>query len=251
MAGKIRKAFDHIKADSQLKESTKQFISEKSIDKVILARHHQTLHKKFAIICMAIVLAAGINGYLWIRTPVSYISIDVNPSIELALNRFDRVVSVTAYNTEGKEVIKNLPLKGKIYTSAIDTIVESEIMNIYLTEESELIFTIAAENSHENGINTGIKNCCGHSGHNSQSVTANTDIVPDAHKNGLSLGKYYAYLQLLQYDNTITIKDCQDMSMSEIHGLITEHEHNTGNTDTDNGCSSGTTEGHHHTEHHN
>lgn len=250
MAGKIHKAFEYIKADSQLKESTKQFISDKSTNKTTPAHHHHPLQKRVAIICMIVVLATGINGYLWVENPVSYISIDVNPSIELVLNRFDRVVSVTAYNTEGEEVIKNLSLKWKIYTSAIDTIVESETMSLYLTEESELIFTVAAKNSHESRINAGIKTSCGHSGHNSQSVTADTKIVPDAHNSGLSLGKYYAYLQLVQYDNTITIKDCRDMSMSEIHGLVAEHEHNTGHTTTDNEDNSGITEEYHHKENH-
>lgn len=226
MAGKIHNAFDNIKANSQLKQSTKQFISEKHNNKIPPARL-PGLQKKFAIICIVLLIAAGINGYLWVKTPVSYISIDVNPSIELALNRFDRVLSVTAYNTEGEEVIKNLELKGKIYTSAIDTIVESKAMNIYLTEQSGLIFTIAANSSHGNSINTGVKNSCGHSGHSCHSVTTDTSIVQDAHGNGLSIGKYYAYLLLVQYDSTITIDDCHHMSMSEIQGLIAEgHQHN-------------------------
>ena len=253
MAGKIHNAFDNIKANSQLKQATKQFISEKYNDITLLVRRRPVLQKRFAIICMALIIVAGVNGYLWVKTPVSYISIDVNPSIELALNRFDRVVSVTAYNSEGEEVIKDLPLKGKIYTSAIDTIVESKTMNIYLTENSELIFTIAAQSSHESKINTGVKNRCGHTGHNSQSVTTDTGIVQDAHNCGLSIGKYYAYLQLVQYDDTITTDDCHNMSMSEIQRLITGHGHNTDNTDTNNGCSSDNsciTEGHHHEENH-
>ena len=36
MAGKIHNAFDNIKANSQLKQSTKQFISEKYNDKTLL-----------------------------------------------------------------------------------------------------------------------------------------------------------------------------------------------------------------------
>lgn len=253
MAGKIHNAFDNIKANSQLKQSTKQFISEKHNEKILHARCRPGLQKRFATVCIALVIVAVINGYLWIKTPVSYISIDVNPSIELALDRFDKVLSVTAYNAEGKEVIKDLQLKGKIYTSAINTIIESQTMNIYLTEKSELIFTIAAKNSHGSSIKTGVKNSCGHSGHNSQSITTNTGIVQEAHDNGLSIGKYYAYLQLVQYDNTITTGDCHNMSMSEIQGLITEHMHNTGNTDTNNGCSSNNgciIEEHHHEGNH-
>ena len=52
-------------------------------------------------------------GYSWVQRPVSYVSIDVNPSIELALNRFDRVVYAAAYNLEGEEILNGLSLKGK------------------------------------------------------------------------------------------------------------------------------------------
>ena len=30
-------------------------------------------------------------------TPTAYISIDINPSLELGINRFDRIVSVEGY----------------------------------------------------------------------------------------------------------------------------------------------------------
>ena len=232
LTDKIHKAFDNIKADNRLKESTKQFLLANRKNKTSLAlAKRPALQNKFAIACLAIVLAAGIRGYLWIQSPVSYISIDVNPSIELALNRFDRVVSVTAYNPEGEEILQDLSLKGKIYTAAIDEIVENQAMDIYITEDSEFIFTIAANNSHENNISTGVQRCCGHSGHSSHSISADPGIVPQAHDNGLSFGKYYAYLQLVQYDDTITVDDCRDMSMSEIYRLITMYEYNTGYTD--------------------
>lgn len=133
MTDKIHKAFDNIKADNRLKESTKQFLLANRKNKTSLAlAKRPALQNKFAIACLAIVLAAGIRGYLWIQSPVSYISIDVNPSIELALNRFDRVVSVTAYNPEGEEILQDLSLKGKIYTAAIDEIVENQAMDIYI-----------------------------------------------------------------------------------------------------------------------
>lgn len=252
MTDKIHKAFDSIKADHQLKESTKEFLSANRKNKTSLAlNRHMALRNKFAIACLAIVLAAGIRGYLWLQSPVSYISIDVNPSIELALNRFDRVVSVTAYNPEGEEILKYLSLKGKIYTDAIDEIVENQVMDTYITEESGLIFTIAANNSHESNISTGVQRCCGHSGHNSHSVSADLSIIKQAHDNGLSFGKYYAYLQLVQYDDTITVDDCRDMSMSEIYDLITIYGYDAGYTDPyiDNTGNSGCHQshgGHHH-----
>lgn len=224
MANKIHDAFDSIKADPQLVEAAKQTILKKYRKKQHWI-HRSVFQGALATVCMALVLAAGIGGYSWIQTPVSYVSIDVNPSIELALNRIDRVVSVTAFNAEGAKILKDLSLKGQKYTDAIDRIVESSDMRAYLTDKSELVFTVAADSSRESELKAGVEQCSGHIEHKSESVSADIEVVPQAHDHGLSLGKYYAYLQLNQYDESVTVDECRDMSMAEIHGLISEHEH--------------------------
>ncbi len=224
MANRIYDAFDSIKAQPRLVESTKQFLSEKH-RKETRPVHSRVFRRMFIAVCMAFALAAGIGGYSWFQEPVSYVSIDVNPSIELALNRFNRVVSMAAYNAEGEEILKSLSLKGKKYTDAICLIAGSKAMDAYLTDESELVFTVAADNRRESELKSGVESCSSHIGHKSQSVSADIGIVSQAHDNGFSLGKYCAYLQLAQYDDTVTVDGCRDMSMSEMHGLISEHEH--------------------------
>ncbi|MCI8509486.1 MAG: hypothetical protein HFJ06_13140 [Lachnospiraceae bacterium] len=222
---KIQDAFDSVKADTRLKESTKQFLFANRTPKSHSV--HQRILPKIAVIaCMILIFASGITGYRWIQIPVSYISIDVNPSIELTLNRFDRVLSATAYNAEGQEILENLSLNWKKYADAVNLIVESKNMANYLTEESELIFTIAADPDRNGRLTKTVKSISGHAGHRCQSYHTDTEIVPEAHDNGLSLGKYYAYLQLYQYDGSITVDDCKDMSTSEIHCLTKEHEQN-------------------------
>ena len=73
MANRIHDAFDSIQADDRLKETTKQFIQARAGKKsrfIYRAAFQGTL--MFA--CMALVLAAGISGYSWIFTPVSYVN---------------------------------------------------------------------------------------------------------------------------------------------------------------------------------
>lgn len=105
MENKVQNAFDSIKADSGLKETTKELLSQKR-EKRNRLFHYRKIQKTFAAVCGILLLAVGIGSFWWIQTPVSYVSIDVNPSVELALNRFDRVVSAKAYNTEGEEILK-------------------------------------------------------------------------------------------------------------------------------------------------
>lgn len=234
MANKVQEALEQVQAQEALKAATKDFLKN-GRGKRAGVYGHPALRRTLAAACAALFLALGIGGYSWIQTPVSYVSIDVNPSIELALNRLDRVISATAYNAEGEEILKELSLKGKKYDVAIDEIVESTAMRPYLTGEDALVFTVASEENRERGILRGTEHCMRHTGYASTGVRADLAMVSAAHDSGLSLGKYYAYLQLAVYDETVTPDSCKDLSMSQIHGMIREHQHGEGHSEERSG----------------
>ena len=76
------------------------------------------------------------------------------------------------------------------------------------------------------------------------------EIAEQAHENDVSVGKYYAWQQLAEYDSSMTLDQCRHMSISEIHGLTREHEqgHGQGHRErTGQGENSGS---HHQGEHH-
>ncbi|MEG1886494.1 MAG: hypothetical protein RR177_00045 [Oscillospiraceae bacterium] len=53
-------------------------------------------------------MGAGFHAYF---APNSYVSMDVNPSIEYTLNMFGRVLSVTAVNEDGNKILQEFNLK--------------------------------------------------------------------------------------------------------------------------------------------
>lgn len=226
MTNKIHDAFDKIEASEELKFSTLQFLRTEREKQSSRKSYLSARTKILAAACSMLVLLTVICGsYYTVQTPVSYISIDVNPSVELALNQYDRVVSATAYNEDGAIVLEGVNIRGKLYTDAIDAIVSSDAMKPYLSADTSLTFTVAAlDSSKESTILTGIKNCSGCQKHGGQGYTADVASVSQAHENGLSFGKYAAYLVLSQYDSTVTAEDCQNMSMSEIQNKIRECE---------------------------
>ena len=226
MANKIHDAFENVKADPALKQSTIQFLEGKRKKKQPMFSY-VPIGKTVAAVCAMVLILIGIGGYSWLLTPVSYVSIDINPSMELALNRLDRVVSVTSYNPQGDELIKNLHLKGKKYIQAIYMITENDRLKQYLQLEEELVLTVAADTS-KTALKAGVEQCCSHIGHGTRSVSVDVEVAQKAHDNGLSVGKYSAYLQLSQYDDSVTIDQCKKMSMAQIHSQIIEHEHGTG-----------------------
>ena len=249
MENKIQNAFDSIKADSGLKETTKELLSSKR-RKEDRGCRRMRIQKTIAAVCGMLLLVTGIGGFWWMQTPVSYVSIDVNPSVELALNRFDRVVSAKAYNPEGEEILRELSLKGKKYIEAIDAVVESRVMKRYLTRQAEIVFTVAADGYRENEIEKGVSHCQGHISQSSHSLVTDLKTAAQAHVQGL----------LSQYDSTVTVEECRHMSMGEIHGKIKEHEGNGGrcqqteqeNSDKGDGEGTSGSSGHgsHHSEGH-
>lgn len=75
-----------------------------------------------SVACAILMVGTGVYAY---TTPYSYVSLDVNPSIEYEVNRFNRVINVTAVNDDGAEIINNLDLENKTIDEAIeDTITE-------------------------------------------------------------------------------------------------------------------------------
>ncbi len=223
LTNKIYDAFDHIQADARLKEGTKQFLRERNRGKSRQG-YHQVMKYAVSAVCGLLLLVMGGVGTSWILRPVSYVSIDVNPSIELALNRFDRVVSAEAYNAEGEEILDGLPLKWKKYTEAIDTVIGSEGMRLYLTDTSQLVLTVVADSANEAKLTEGVKACTSHVEGSCHSTQADINEAPQAHENGISCGKYKAYLELSQYDSSITLEECRRMSMEEIWERLREYE---------------------------
>lgn len=228
MNKQFRKAFESIHASEQMKRSTCDFLSGE-IEK---RKHKSAIPVRYAMIMctMFILVICGFGSYSLFITPVSYISVDVNPSVELGLNRLDRVVTAKAYNDDGAAVLENLNLKNKPYTEAVELLLADKIFESYLSEDALLTFTVVSDK--EEALLEGIQQCRGYESANGECHGADAQLVEDAHHNGLSLGKYQAFLELSQYDKTITAKDCQSLSMREIRDLLSQYK---GQTETPGG----------------
>ena len=90
-----------------------------------------------------------VSGFAY-ATPTSYISLDVNPSIEYSLNTFNRVLSVTAVNDDGEKIIVDLDVKNNEISEAVQKTVDKLIEGGYISNDENAGVIIAASNSNEN-----------------------------------------------------------------------------------------------------
>lgn len=240
MDKKIKSAFDGIHADSSLKDNTKEFLAKKLYEK------ENRKAKQFRIapaLACAVIMLVGIAGYFSYSTPVMAISLDVNPSIELQVNTFDRIVEVTPYNEDGEKAVLETDVKNMTYQDGINALMESQVISECLKNDNILEVTIAADTDKkyqkvksslttQNNINADcIYNC------------ENNEDVETAHSLGLSMGKYRAFLELQKVNPEITADDVKEMTMKQIRDLINESSDNTDETNFGNGNGQGSGNG--------
>ncbi len=209
MNNKINNAFDSIHAEDELKLNTENYINSKR-KKALFS------YKKFvpALAAFVFVLISCFFGHKLYITEAAVISVDVNPSVELGINTFNKVISVTGYNDDGIELAQNIDVKNMNYKEAVQKILEMDF-----SEDAVFSVTVAGKNGKVR------ENCL--SDLKSVSVedkvyvdSATNEEVREAHQKGLSFGKYKAYLELYEYDKEITEEKIKDMTMRDIRDKI-------------------------------
>jgi hypothetical protein len=85
--------------------------------------------------------------------PVATLSIDFNPSIELELNVFNRVISVSGTNQEGLDFVEDLNYKNKPVKDVILTIYNAGIEQEYFTESDAYMLIGVYGEDYESEIN--------------------------------------------------------------------------------------------------
>lgn len=208
-------------------------VSDKYIQEAAPKKKKQSFSKKLLIyssiaacLCLILLGSMYINAY---ARPASYISIDVNPSIEICLNKWNRVIDVIPYNDDAERICRQLNLKNKYYTDAIEELLcNKDFQAYYLNQNtSDLTFTIVSQYCDE--LQSGIESCKSYSEASGIIHHANMDTANLAHENNCSIGKYAAYEELHEYDNSITLNDCINMTMHELHNEIDSHHNDSHN----------------------
>jgi hypothetical protein len=149
------KYMDQIKAEDALKEKAKQFVAAAAgLPEVAgtcpdAAKHQTPKTRVFRgfreMIAAAAVLAAVIIGGLaYYQMPVNYVSLDINPSLELGVNAFDRVVAVEAFNGDGLQLEERQRLKNASLADAVRALVQEAIRQGYIHQDGSSVVSLTS-----------------------------------------------------------------------------------------------------------
>jgi len=223
MKDMIKKAFDEVHADSSLKEKTLQRVLEKSQRRSAGFLGIKTLVP--AMICMLLLVSGSLKLYY---TPTVVISIDINPSVELSVNRFDRVVSSVGVNADGRELLNSISLTNLNYADAIGEIMKSgQITALLSNDEIMEIGVVGDGDQQEKRIYSDLEKYTKDDQNVSCYATDHHELET-AHHMGMSCGKYRAYSVLMEEGTDITPEEAQNMTMHQLKDLSHDSHHGSG-----------------------
>ena len=179
-----------------------------------------------------IALAAGIgfagNQYFSVAT---VIGIDVNPSIELRINKNDTVVKALALNSDAQIILDEMNLKGVDCDVAVNALIGSMLKHGYIDElkNSILIFVDNpdARKSAEleelllNEINSILSGSSVEPAVMAQSVSDDASLKSLADQYGISVGKATLIQKICNADPTKTFESLAGLSVNDLY-LIAE-----------------------------
>ncbi len=132
----------------------------------------------------------------------SYVTVDVNPSIEYELNRINRVIGVTALNDDATAIVDTLYDSGIRFSAlneAIDMTVDELKSRGYLLEDDNtmLVDVVADDEERSTDLEVSVAES---SAYNSEDTTviclkSTKEVREEAKKNGISAGRYEVMIE--------------------------------------------------------
>lgn len=174
-----------------------------------------------ALAACLVLAVVGLTGSRLYFEETAFVDIDVNPSIELGINRFDIVVSARAYNGDGEALLEAVSITGKRYDDAVAEITSSAAFEPYMSSDAFVAISVVADDARQSDALRAQSDArlrdlpCEGTCH---AVDEETHAAASA--SGMGTARYQAALQLMALDDTLTLEDCARMSMRELRDRI-------------------------------
>lgn len=188
-----------------------------------------------AAACLALVLVGGGGGYYYYsanNAVASLVSLDVNPSIQLEVNKNEKVLSATPMNDDGAEILDGMDLKGIQADVAMYAIIGSLLQHGYVDELANSILITVEDDDQARGeklqqeltaqADAALANAQVNGAVLAQTLQNSEELSQKAQEYGISTGKA-ALIQAIVAgsNNTKTFEDLVGLSINELNLLYT------------------------------
>lgn len=196
-------------------------------------RPYRAIRRVLAAAACVMALAVGALGVNLYVQPVAYVGVDVNPSVEFAVNAFGTVVAVDPLNDDGSAVLEGANLTNKAYADALGDLLSSDAMASYLQDGSYIEFSVTSEDDAlASALDRDSTACLNAAGCAGGCNRVDEETREAAHHAGMGAGKYATAQELLELDPALTLDDCSRMTMRELRDRIDACHEETGASET-------------------
>ena len=201
------------------------------------------MKRKIALV-LSVLAISSLGGGVYAHaktTPVAYVSVDINPSIELSVNTFDQVISAEAYNEDGKKVLEDTNLVNSDVDDAVKNIITKAVSDGYIKEDGTSAVEITTATDKDNvatKLDESLKQIADKSlEENNIEATVETQNVALARRDeartlGITPGKLNLIQKLQELDPTISVEDYKSSSVKDIQKKTKELKKINNNEET-------------------
>lgn len=191
--------------------------------------------KKLLAVCINFILIIIVfTSRYQFSTTDSIIDIDVNPSIEINLNRQGKVLRVNAFNDDANIILGDMNLKKVDLDFAINAIMGSMVKKGYINSNSNAILisvqnknAVKAGKLHEH-IADSITSSLSKTGITpaivQQNISPDDELKKLSKEYNVSLGKMIFVKQLAGLDNSLDFKKLSKLSLQELMEIIKNNQ---------------------------
>ena len=178
------------------------------------------MKKGIIIFVVVLLLVGGVLAYILLKDKVvSTITLDINPSVEISLDKNDKVIDVKALNEDANDII-NDNFKGKELSDTINILVDNLIEKDYITEEVLVDIIVYSSG---NVTNDSVKEKLSAS-LSEKNVPSNIIVIEEVTEEDIKLSEKYnvspakaSYIKSIAEENeNINEEDLVDKSVSEL-----------------------------------
>lgn len=191
-----------------------------------------------ALLALIIGLGFGAGAYKVNHTVVSTVSLDVNPSIELRVNRHERVLEARALNEDAGAVLDGMDLEGSDLNVAVNAVIGAMVRNGYISEAANSILISVDSDDNANAkalqekLTLEVSKLLDTQNFNgavlSQTVEKESELKLKAEKYGITVGKAQLIEKILKKDTQYSFGSLAGLTVHQLNLLVDRKEAQTG-----------------------
>lgn len=195
----------------------------------------------FSIILVFLVIGGSASFIGLYTAEAERVYIDINPSVEVVVNYFDRVIKVNNNNEDAAAILATIQTKGVRLNDFVDNFIVEANNKGYIEEDGAIFISVASNRTRQAEQKTA------ELGTLAQNIIAQKNLPAviesqnvsdvnrkEAQDNNISVGKLKVIQNIIAMDNSYSIDELKDLDMRELKTILDNERDNTSNSNNPN-----------------